>query len=881
MPYLRLLLIVLLCWLPQAMAVPVCSDIFTDPPTGNHNPGLLPPPNLETSRGNIECSKHGRASSCTLNNRNFNDSFTPGDYNYSSGSFSHGSYINTNGRTTRLYFDSFDLNQASLNASGRAEDLIIYVRGSFSMAGQNYINAILYVAGSVHITGNASLDGALAAGGSLAIQGNGDVDVDLSVVDNADFGGMCDKQKAIEIDHFLLQYSQSPLTCKAETVTVLACKNGSCSELVTDPVSATLTAANAVTGWEGGNNISLVNGSGQKRLWHTVVAPPVTIGVGSSSPVAVNPTLCQRGSGTPSMAACTFAFADSGFLFDVPDKLAGKAASITLSAVRKDDQSQRCVPTFQNTSKQLAFWSDYLSPDAVALVGSPKMTVESSPIGTSVQNATSIPLNFNSQGEATLSVNYPDAGQLALNARYLGGGSEGNLQLDGSDSFVSFPVGMCVRAKDPLASCPAGDATCAAYRKTGDSFDLLISAHAWSSDTDNEYCDNATTPNFEIQNITLGSTLVAPVGGSDGVVGTGSYSHKAQVDANQISQSINEVGVFLFSAQAPNTYLGSQFYRIPQAQSGNIGRFVPAGFALKDVSLIPACGLLNSPSFSYMGQPTPLSMQLEAHNHQNQVTVNYRDDFAKGKAVLAAENDNDGTDLSARLSALAGAWAAGVMAFDSTSTFIFARTTAPGMDGPFELLDIGLWVNDMDGDLSRLAPLDMKPDSVGDCSVMPDGCSAQRLGTVPMRHGRAVLDNTYGPETDILRMPAYAQYWNGSAWTLSTEDSCSIASVPLSFQVDNPALGYLYQPGLLAGQSIDRSATSASFSQGQLPLFWQALGSPLYRGQVTAPLDVPDWLHWYWNWSGSEPQTLSDPRASAYFGRYRGDDRIIFWREIN
>lgn len=881
MPYLRLLLIVLLFWLPGALAVPLCSDIFTDPPTGNHHPGLQPPPNLETSRGNIKCSKHGQSVSCTLNNRSFNDSFTPGDYNYSSGSFSQGSYIDTNGRTTRLYFDNFDLNQAHINAAGRAEDLIIYVRGSFSMAGQNYINAILYVAGSVQITGNASLDGALAAGGALVIHGNGDVDVDLSVVDNADFGGMCDKQANVQIDHFLLQYSQSPLTCKAETVTVSACKNSNCSELVTDPVSATLTATNAVTGWEGGNNISLVNGIAQKRLWHTVVAPPVTIGVGSSSPVAVNPTLCQQGSGTPSTAACTLAFADSGLLFDVPDKLAGKAASITLSAVRKDDQSQRCVPTFQNTTKQLAFWSDYLSPDAVALVGSPKVAVESSVIGTSAQDATSIPLSFNSQGEARLSVNYPDAGQLALNARYIGSSNEGNLQLDGSDSFVSFPVGLCVKAKDPVASCPAGDATCAAYRKTGDSFDLLISAHAWESDTDSEFCDNATTPNFAIQNIALGSALVAPVGGSDGVAGTASYSHNAQAGANEIGQSISEVGVFRFSAQAPNTYLGSQFYRIPLAQSGNIGRFVPAGFALKNVSLIPACGLLNSPSFSYMGQPTPLSMQLEAHNHQNQVTVNYRDDFAKGNAVLAAENDNDGQDLSARLSVLAGKWQQGVMEFDSSSTFVFERTTAPGVDGPFEQLDIGLWVDDMDGDLSRLAPLDMKPDSTGDCSILPGGCSAQRLGTVSMRLGRAVLDNTYGPETDILRMPAYAQYWSGSAWTLSSEDSCSIASVPLSFQVDNPALGYLYQPGLLAGQSIDRSATPASFSLGQLPLFWQALGSPGYRGQVTAPLDVPDWLHWYWNWSGSEPQTLSDPRASAYFGRYRGDDRIIFWRELN
>jgi MSHA biogenesis protein MshQ len=45
---------------------------------------------------------------------------------------------------------------------------------------------------------------------------------------------------------------------------------------------------------------------------------------------------------------------------------------------------------------------------------------------------------------------------------------------------------------------------------------------------------------------------------------------------------------------------------------------------------------------------------------------------------------------------------------------------------------------------------------------------------------------------------------------------------------------------------------------------------------VNAPLAVDSWLQWFWNGS-----TLSDPSASAFFGTFRGQDRIISWREVN
>ena len=45
-------------------------------------------------------------------------------------------------------------------------------------------------------------------------------------------------------------------------------------------------------------------------------------------------------------------------------------------------------------------------------------------------------------------------------------------------------------------------------------------------------------------------------------------------------------------------------------------------------------------------------------------------------------------------------------------------------------------------------------------------------------------------------------------------------------------------------------------------------------GAVEVQLGVDAWLEFYWQGTGPE-----DPRGIATLGRYRGHDRIIFWRE--
>lgn len=712
-------------------------------------------------------------------------------------------------------------------------------------------------------------------------------------IDNVQICALKSNPIGAQIDHFEFDHTGQGLTCNSETVTIRACANASCSQLFTDPVTATLLPESASEGiWIGGNQVSFSNGSTQLQLRRNTPGI-VTLGVKGSSPTTkpLSKTLCRIGSGGLSENNCSLTFADSGFIFDVPDKRANRPEQVLVKAVKKSDVTKQCVPSFQNQTKTLNFWSSYVEPNA--LVSPQVVTINNSAIGASSAAPTAFNLVFDAEGQSSISVNYPDAGKLQLEAKYTGTGDEQGLVMTGSDQFVSVPAGLCVKPVDTSALCPSANMSCNAYRKAGQDFAMTVQAVAWQSDSDADFCSgNLPTANFSDAQMKLASRVIAPSianGGHDGALGVASYSHTAQTNnLNTISnQSISEVGVFQIAVQATPNYLGTASnLNIPIGYSANIGRFVPDRFLVGDISVLPACG-----GFSYMDQPFPMSMSIKALNIGGAVTQNYFPPFSLATAKLVGENNNNGIDLQSRLSALpinAASWSQGVATVDATYRANVSRVTPNILsnlyqDGPFESLDIGVQALDNDpranGIFSYVASPDMDAASTGTCT----NCNAKKITTQILRHGRVVMDNTYGPETEVLKMPTRAEYWNGANWVLNGDDSCTTATYGLGSQVDNASLGYLFDPDLAAGQSISRTGASSAFQAGQFDLLWRAMTSSgnLYRGQVTAPLDVPAWLEWYWNWSGVTPTTLSDPRASAYFGRYRGHDRIIYWREVN
>ncbi|MDM5127539.1 MSHA biogenesis protein MshQ [Aeromonas salmonicida] len=700
-------------------------------------------------------------------------------------------------------------------------------------------------------------------------------------IDNVRICALRSSPVGVQIDHFQLDHSGQALTCNPETVTIKACADAACSSLITDPVTATLslTPTSSSNGWIGGNTVAFSGGSTTVQLRNNT-ASAVTIGVSGSTPTTkpFSTTLCKSGNGTPSVAACTLSFADSGFFFDVPDTYSNQPQTVTIKAVKKSDVTKQCVPGFASQSKSIKFWGSYISP--TSNLSNSKISVNSSVLGTSQGTAVPMSLAFDAQGQSTMTVKYPDAGKVQLDARYDGTGNEAGLVMLGADQFVARPVGLCITP--PQGVCAVGNASCPVFKKAGETFQVDIKAMAWESANDGDICaGNQTTPNFVLNGIGLGSTLVAPSPGTNATVGTTTYNHVAATNSlNSVNQTVSEVGVFRMTATPPAN--GYFTYTIPSAQSQPVGRFIPADFELVSGDIVPACSV-----FSYMGQPFGVTLDVRARNTTGGQTQNYTGLFAKGDAYLSVANNKDGNSLSARLRSLSTLpWSNGRAQFTGNSEFV--RLSDTQQDGPYKSLLFGLYMKDNDGDKTLIASPDFNDAVVGNCSG--SGCNARLIDSVPMQvyFGRLLAGTGAGLASAPLAVPLQMQYYEAGNWQLNKLDQCTQLSLAnQGFTFLNPShtfdaatqdlnLGVSRKIRLGLGDPPP-GVMSATATDGEI-LFQFA--KPDISVRIPYKVDLakqpssPLWL--------SDPATANDGnlQGEAIFGSSRGNDRIIYRREV-
>ena len=670
-----------------------------------------------------------------------------------------------------------------------------------------------------------------------------------------------------QIDHFEFDYSGQALTCSPERFTVRACKNATCSELVTGPVVAELSPATLANGgWVGGNQISFSGGT-------TVVdfrqpsATTTTIGVIGSVPTTkpLSKTLCRAGAGTLSQAACAIPFADSGFIFDINDGIANlPETNVLLKAVRKSDTSQQCVPAFANVTRKVAFWSDYITPGATGRPVSLPISVNSTNVGLTTGTATSVNLNFNSQGEAAMAINYPDAGRVQLNARYTGSAAttDSGLVMLGADQFTRRPAALCIQTP---GECSIANSSCAKFKKAGELFPLTITARAFSMGSANA-CANPLTPNFVKANIPIQHQLIAPNPGNLGTLAVSSYDHTANAAAQGIiNQSVSEVGVFSFKTPALS-YL-AMTDPIPAASSIATGRFVPSYYALTAGPVVAAC----SGAFSYFGQKGfSNSFNIKALNSNGIVTQNYKDGFAKLNI-----NQWTGTDASYGLR------------FSAPSLLPLGSVLGVG-----DMTPVGSWLNGQANIISShyatrpntlAAPLAL---SLYATPVDSDGVTtkitaAEIISSQPteLRFGRLVLDNAYGPEDVALPLSFYTEYWQGSQFVLNTQDSCTIIASPSAVQSCPSSLAETDLCNTITGSpALAVSGVGGNLSLGRFAadsLLIQATASP---GEWRLQYNTEPWLRY--NWRDAASGFTEQPQADIHFGRFRGNPRQIYWREL-
>lgn len=660
---------------------------------------------------------------------------------------------------------------------------------------------------------------------------------------------------AVFFNHVRIEHDGLALTCQPETVTVRACADALCASTYAGSVQTTLTP----TGWVGGDTITFSGGTTTAQL-RTSTAGIITLGAGATTPLPVAAARCFNGASE----TCSLEFKTSGFIFDVPDLTSCKpSAAVTLTAVRADDTSQTCVPAFESGDRLVKFWSTYSNP----ATGGNNVVVNGISVGTSAPGD-DVNLTFAAGAVSSLTVRYPDAGQMQLHARYTGTGAETGLVMDGTDTFVAVPVGMAVVPSG--GACVAGDATCAAYRKAGETFTHDVRAACWTSDADTDLTDNPVTPNFRMAAIPLSSTRIAPVPGTDATLGAGSATLGAGDNgAVTVSQRVDQVGVFTITATpVAGGYFG---LTVPAGTSPNIGRFTPdhyfhSGAATLSTRAAAACSPASS--FTYLDEGFGVSFTLQARNTAGTVMQNYgtANGFAKLNPATIADlgfGARDGaTLLTSRLDL--GAGSAGTFAAGSsviTATLGVRRIAAP--DGPYAAVQLGIAPTDSDG--ITITGVDFDGDAT-------PGNERKNLSvTTEVRFGRLRLQNAYGSGTVALPLPTETQYWNGAAFIRNGDDDCTRISAADVLLSD-------YKLNLGAGETTIVEATIA-FAAGLGRLTLSPPGAS-NNGSVLLTPDLSTAGLGYLKGAWPGPTWDQNPGARAGFGYYGSQPRnFIFFRE--
>ncbi|MCP5162537.1 MAG: hypothetical protein H6999_02390 [Hahellaceae bacterium] len=613
-------------------------------------------------------------------------------------------------------------------------------------------------------------------------------------------------------------------------------------------------------------------------------------------------------------------FRTSGFRIAQPaDFMCGSNTTMTLTAIGQNDSNPggACeVLTGFNGSKPFKVWfsgnqDQAESPPVADAMAS--LSLNGSLLGDqSLPAADNLSLTFNS-GVSTLTVGYDaHVGQiLGINFIHDASPYDGvvlNSLNASTHTFIVSPYSAYLKVNTAGADCATEDAACSKFVKAGAGFSHTVEMVC--SDSDNaDLTDNARAQQYQSNsNLTLTHTLVAPSLASGGVSGNLGVASVALTNglATVATQSISEVGVFTLGIPA-STYFGKA---VAGFESPAIGRFYPDHFSVFSENtgqLKNACG-----GYSYTGQLESMasgagtisyfttlaapavslpSVRITPFNALGVVTQNYFGAFQRltaNEITVTAPTDDlianglDGTTRMALQSSLQDGGLSEMLysgerghlkyEFSSSDRFYYVKNSN-SLRPPFNpsfALTVSSILETTDGTTATNTPLSITPDGSG----------------VEVRYGRWRMENAFGPETHALSMPAIAEFYSATQqWQTNTSDNCTRLSVNVPtdnlFLTPTPAgSGATPADAIPVGTATTNFSFNTLLGSGRGDFLFSPLSVTGQSGVVTihADLSQTPWLKYDWDGNGSLDNS---PDASITFGRYRGHDRIIYWREID
>ncbi len=735
-------------------------------------------------------------------------------------------------------------------------------------------------------------------------------------------------------DHFEISHDGQGLTCEAENITIKACADAACTSLSTDDIDVQLSINGTF------NKTVTVSGGSTDSSFSYTDASTATLSLDQSYECANGgSTSCDV-----VFADTGFRFYADSEGTSIPTQLSGKPSNtgfntrtLKLQAVKKDPLEGDCDAALTDSvivelSASCKNPNACLDGEAVTINSLSTDTVISTQNDGAAAVYTDVAMNFgtNVDNAAEFVFTYPEAGQMQLHARYNildENGDPSGVYMEGSsNNFVVRPLGFYVNvANNPKAQ----DATGTKFIAAGEDFATSLTAVQWQSeeddndgsadgipDDDADLSSHTITKNFGNESAAEAATaeiekgLVAPSSGS--LDNTVKYSFTSFVNgvATNSAMTYDEVGIISFTATAAS-YLGADDVI---GKAPYVGRFIPHHFELStgfDGELKSVCDITDPSSemaFAYSGQMSSelsakgaLQYELEPEllitaksalcsDDVCSTTKNYTGDFIKllpsGVVHITPTEDTekDGVEvdgvprvkvkLTANLTeGTLPEESNGVItyAFNADDNFIYLREQNAEIE-PFPA-KIALGIDSVEDSDSVLA-ID------GDDDADNDRLWVLNLSGEEVRFARANLENSFGPETSTLGQVLTIEYYDGANFVLADTDNCTqYNSTNVSFGSPNEVTLDSDDIPAVSGTFIDTDDLANGVTR-QIVLPAAGAGN---QGEVEVIYSIYDWLKYDWAYDAEGIDGLynDDPRAIATFGLFRGNDRIIYQREVH
>ncbi len=689
---------------------------------------------------------------------------------------------------------------------------------------------------------------------------------------------------------FQFTHDGNGITCQSEPVSIVACSTAACTSTdtsVNTSIDLVVSNGDSIT-------VDIVNGVGSTAFNYTDTSTPAILS-SSADYLCTNTSLSNSLGQTD--ADCGLNFTDAGFVFStIGNQIAGVGYNgITITAVEANETGA-CSALFTSPT-QVGLAMRYVAPNTTT---SNTYTIGGTSINKSTfapSTYTNINLNFSASGVATLPENiYYDAGQISLYAYKLIPASGNQVEVDiagNSNSFWVRPDRFVITS--PLAGASG-------IHAAGDDFNYEVNAVNRQGTTTSNYRPSSNVQASAVRvmptsnDATNGTfTFADSLGGQ--VVTTSESFSDVNFDFQDIgiatisTAAYSEVGSISFDVR-DNNYAGLGL--VVDADAIVLGRFTPKYFeqtVIEHGEITGQCG-----AWAYSGQLTGVggngaisysvapTLSIVAKNADGDTTLNYRN-FGSGDnhsflsnssvAVISPTEDlASGAESTPLL--LSGTLFEGMLTqkLDEFSAVVSGEFTYT-----FSTDDHYVYTRDLNAVVTPFnAQFDIAVDSITDS----DGITAtvfnnvELRGSTEIRFGRLLLENSYGPETSALAQVFKTQYLTNvatMAFTDNNEDSCSAILVDDA----NWAFTDNDTSGGLTASDIGKDGSDGTMLTGEFDgISLRSTNSE--QGSVNVEYLTPDWLKFDWNGDGVYDNNAN---AVATFGRYRGNDRIIYWREVN